>query len=323
MMLTAVESIVQWWVNIIFTLGVLIFITMDMFLTRTNYPAKMTTRIAIGWSGFWFLVAIAFNILLWLHLYHTKSLAVANELSLAFFTGYIVEELISLENMFVIFVLCKYFNLPHKYKRHTLFYAVIGAMFFRLMMVMCSVWLIEHLHWIIYIFGIFLVACGIRIIFLLKTRNVSFSHNRLHSFILERFNVTKEYEGRRFFINKDNKLFVTPLFVIILMILITDLIFATISIPTIFGITSDPFIVYSSNVLAILGLRSMYYLFENLENQFYLLRHCVPVILIYIGTKMLISPWVVISVYLNLGIIVSIILIMFIASWIQRPKISA
>lgn len=321
MMIHPIHSIVEWWMWILFTFLIVFLIIVDIFSSSHHGTEKVSTKEALGWSIFWISLAILFNIFLWWHLYGTKGLAIANEYAVLFLLGYVVEELLSIENMFIFLLIFNYFNLPARHHRQALLYGILGAIIFRFIMIMSSVWVISQFHWVIYLFGAFLIYSGTKMLFVLKSEKFNFSENKLLGWMKNNLNITEKYHGKKLFIPDNNQLFVTPLFVVIVFIQITDIIFAVESLPAIFGITQDPFIIYSSNILALLGLRSVYFLIVNLSQQFHLLKHCISIILVLIGLKMLMSKWIFVSTYSLAGIIFTVIIFSLIINKVLKAKV--
>ena len=314
-----IHSIVQWWMWIAFTFGILILIAVDLSFSAGNRWHRISTKEAIGWSLFWFTLAIIFNFLLWLHLYHTKPLAYANEHAAAFFTGYLVEELISIENMLVFLLIIHQFKVPEIYHRKILLYGVIGVIISRFIMMMFGVWIIARFHWVYYIFGAFLVYSGISMFFYLRKRRGDARNSRILQWVNRRFETTPEYHAKKIVYLENKHWILTPLFTVVLLLQISDIVFAVDSIPAIFGITKDPFIIYTSNILAVLGLRSLYFLIEGIRGRLYLLKYCISIILVYIGIKMLISPWYTISIYYTLGFVLFVLLASVVLSITIKP----
>lgn len=303
-----IHSIVDWWMWIAFTFPVLILIAADFLLTGRTKDTSTTTNEALTWSLFWIGLALLFNFLLWLHLYDTKSLSFANENAVYFFCGYLIEKLVSIENIIVFMMIINFYKVPARYHRRVLMYGIVGAIILRFIMIMFGVWTTSQLHWLIYLFGLFLIYTGSKTFLSLDKEILDFSENKVIKLVNSKLKITPGYHRSSIFVNVNERLAVTPLFIVLILFLYGDLIFAITSIPAIIGITQDPFIIYTSNILALLGLRSLYFLMEGIMRQFRYLKHSIAITLIFIGGKMLISDWYYIPISVTLTVIISIIL---------------
>lgn len=263
---------------------------------------------ALLWTMFWVILAILFNGLLWVYHYLTANIIVANKQALDFFTGYIIEKSLSLDNLFAFVIIFQQLKIPSTLQPRVLFYGIFGAIFMRLLMIFAGITIISYFHWVLYLMGTFLLITGIRIIIFKEKK---FKNIYTMKFINKFFRVQHELTGNQFFVKKNGLYYVTPLFIALIFIEISDLIFATDSIPAIFAITQNSFIVWSSNIFAILGLRTLYFYLAHALNDYHLLKYGLASILVYVGTKMLIEPWLSIPTPISLGIII-IILIIFI-----------
>ena len=275
-------------------------------------------RIAACWTVFWIACALIFNALLWCYLYLAQGGLAANKIGLDFFTGYLIEKSLSIDNLFAFYMVFEHFRIPAIYQRRVFTYGIWGAVIMRLVIILMGTWLIEHFHWLIYVMGVFLLLTGIKMFFMEEKQK-----DLTETFIIKltkRFvRVTHELRQENFFIRKNGLLVATPLFLALIFIEFSDLVFAFDSIPAIFAITRDPFIVWTSNIFAILGLRAMYFLLANMIMRFELLKHGVALILVFVGLKMVIEPWLHISVGLSLGVI-SIILLVFTVVSVMREQ---
>lgn len=260
------------------------------------------TLMSIGWIA----VALFFN--LWIYF------ELGKEAGITFLTGYLLEKSLSVDNLFVFLIIFSYFNLPSHLKHTVLFYGIIGAIIMRALLIWAGITLISHFQWIFYLFGIFLIITGIRLAIKKEEDEVKLEESYLYKIVSSLIPLTNEYHGTSFLVNKGGKWIGTPLLMIVLLIEATDLVFAIDSVPAILGITSDPFIVFTSNIFAILGLRSLFFVLEGSMERFYLLHYALAIILIFIGCKMLLIQWIHIPTYLTLGILVSILGIAITAS---------
>lgn len=285
------------WPWIIFNAFVLLMLAIDLGVF--NRQAKIVTvRQAIAWSVVWISLALLFNA--WIYYSMGKKPA------LEFLTGYLVEKSLSVDNIFVFILLFGFFKVPDAYRHRVLFWGVIGALIMRAIFIAVGAVLIAKFHWIIYIFGAFLIFTGYKM-FKKSAQDMHPEQNPLVNWFIKRGKVTAEFHGSRFFIVQNGRNLATPLFLCLLSIEFTDLIFAVDSIPAIFAITSDPFIVYTSNVFAILGLRSLYFALEGVITKFPYLRFGLAVILIFIGCKMLLIDVFKIPILASLGFIALVI----------------
>lgn len=285
------------WPWIIFNAFVLLMLAIDLGVF--NRQAKIVTvRQAIAWSVVWISLALLFNA--WIYYSMGKKPA------LEFLTGYLVEKSLSVDNIFVFILLFGFFKVPDAYRHRVLFWGVIGALIMRAIFIAVGAVLIAKFHWIIYIFGAFLIFTGYKM-FKKSAQDMHPEQNPLVNWFIKRGKVTAEFHGSRFFIVQNGRNLATPLFLCLLSIEFTDLIFAVDSIPAIFAITSDPFIVYTSNVFAILGLRSLYFALEGVIIKFPYLRFGLAVILIFIGCKMLLIDVFKIPILASLGFIALVI----------------
>lgn len=301
-----IHSIVEWWAWLVFTFPLIVILFID--LTIGNKPHGETSiRSSATSLGIWFLFSLLFCAFLWWHLQHTKSTGIANEYTLIFFTGYIVEKLVSIENMIVLFTLFEYFELPKNCQRYALFIGITGAILFRFIAIIGSIWLLEHYAILIYFFGAFLIYSGIKMLVFLKEEKVHLETNPVLKFLKKHCKLTNQYSGKKWFVKKNKVLYLTPLCLVVIFIQLYDLLFAVESLPAIFGITKDPFVIYSSNILALIGLRSMYLFIKQFYKHFLLLKHAISIIFIFIGIKMLLAYWFSISIYYTASIIFSII----------------
>jgi len=236
-----------------------------------------------------------------------------------FLTGYLIEKSLSVDNIFVFLMIFTFFAVPAEFQRRALVLGVIGAIVLRVIMILIGAWLVAKFHWVLYLFGAFLLITGVKMLVFADSKP-DLNQNPLLKFIRKHLKLTDDFHGERFSIVKDGVRYFTPLFVVIAMIGITDVVFAVDSIPAIFAITEDPFIVMTSNIFAILGLRALYFLLADLASRFHLLSYGLALVLVFVGVKMLIVEWIKIPVFVSLGVVGAILLVAVLASWISRPK---
>ncbi len=300
---------------IIFIVLIFFFLALDLGVFNKN-PHVVSTREAFAWTALWVSVSLLFSIVVYFA-YELKW--VSGDLSgskavLLYLSGYLVEQSLSMDNIFVIAIIFAYFQVPKEYQHRVLFWGIIGALVFRGIMIALGTALIHQFEWVIYIFGAFLLYSAYKM--LTVGESVHPSQNPTIRFIRKFFAVSTSYEGNRFFLRKKGMLVATPLFVALMVVETTDVLFAFDSIPAIFGITTDPFIVFTSNIFAIMGLRSLYFVLASVLDKFQYLKYSLVAILFFVGVKMMLhevwnpEEWVslaVIFVSLATGVVVSLI----------------
>jgi tellurite resistance protein TerC len=289
---------------------VLVMLAIDLFVVGGGKQHRVSMREAAAWSGVWFSVAFLFAGALWWHLDGSLGRAVANETTLEFITGYLIEKSLAVDNVFVWLMLFSFFAVPLELQKRVLTYGVLGAIVMRTIMVFAGVWLIAKFHWVLYVFGAFLLITGIKMWWFAEEKP-DLAKNPFVKWIRGRMNVTEELHGERFFTMKERSgkwvRYATPLFLVLVLVEITDLIFAVDSIPAIFAITTDPFIVLTSNVFAILGLRAMYFLLADMADRFSLLKYGLALVLMFVGVKMMLLDVFKIPVLISLGVVAALI----------------
>ena len=292
-----------------------------MFVLGGKTAHRVSAREAGSWTFAWVSLALAFNALLWWWLDGTVGREVANTKALEFLTGYLIELSLSVDNIFVFIMIFSFFAVPAEYQRRVLLYGVIGAIIMRTIAILAGAVLVAQFHWILYVFGAFLVITGVKMLIFAEAAT-DLEKNPVLRWMRGHLRITREYHGERFTVVKDGVRWFTPLFLVLVLIEVSDLIFAVDSIPAIFAITTDPFIVLTSNVFAVLGLRALYFLLAGMVEKFHLLTYGLAAVLVFIGAKMLIVDWVKIPVFLSLGVVAALIAIAMLASlWIApRPK---
>jgi tellurite resistance protein TerC len=285
------------WVG--FNLFVLLAIALDLgVFHRTAH--KIEIREAALWSAVWIAVAIAFGFFVW-NWY-------GEQRGLEYFTGYVIEKALSVDNLFVFLVIFRAFQVDKEVQHRVLAWGILGALVMRGVMIATGAVLIARFHWILMVFGVFLVYTGLHMLWK-RDKRVHYERNPVFRFASTHLRVSKEYHGARFFIRQEGQLLATPLLLVLLVIEITDVTFAVDSIPAIFGITQDAFVVYSSNVFAILGLRALFFLLSDLLTYLRYLGIGLALVLMFVGSKMVLDPWWHVSVGLSLGVVAGILLI--------------
>ncbi len=296
------NTVSEWWMWPLFIMFVVGMLAIDMFLCGGRKAHRISTTEALAWTCTWIILAFVFNLFLWLYLSHTTTSAIANEHALEFFSGYLIEKFLSIDNIFVFLMIFTYFSIPAEYQHRVLLYGVIGAIIMRFIMILCGVWLINEFHWILYIFGFFLLILGVKML-VFANNKADLDKNILIQWMRKYLRVTSGLHGERFFVTQNALLYVTPLFLVLVLVEVTDLIFAVDSIPAIFAVTDDPFIIFTSNIFAMLGLRALYFLLVNLSDRFHYLRYGLAILLGFVGLKLIISHWVKIPITITLVVI--------------------
>jgi tellurite resistance protein TerC len=302
------------WLWVGFNVFVLAMLALDLGVFHRKSHA-VSGREALTWSLVWISLSLVFNAVI--YFYWDKmapnSAYTNGEAALAFFTGYLIEKSLSVDNIFVFILIFSFFAVPAAYQHRVLFWGILGALIMRGILIAVGAALLEEFHWIIYVFGAFLIFTGIRMAWQ-REEHVQPDKNPVVKFFRRLMPVTENFEKDQFFIRRAGKLFATPLFLILLVVESTDLIFAVDSIPAIFAVTRDPFIVYTSNVFAILGLRALYFLLANVMDKFQYLKLGLSAVLVFIGVKMVIVDFYKIPIGISLGVVASILTISILAS---------
>ncbi|AXS80287.1 TerC family protein [Dechloromonas sp. HYN0024] len=304
------ETIGTWWMWSGFFVIVLIMLAIDLFVVGGSKQHRVTLKEAATWSGIWVGVSLIFAGALWWYLDGTAGRELANQKALEYITGYLIEKSLAIDNVFVWLMLFSFFAIPLELQKRVLILGVLGAIIMRTVMIFAGVWLITQFHWLLYVFGAFLLVTGIKM-WWFADATPDLANNPVIKWIRRHMKVSDELHGERFFIIKEEtgKLarYATPLFLVLLLVEFTDLIFAVDSIPAIFAITTDPFIVLTSNIFAILGLRAMYFLLADMADRFSLLKYGLAIVLMFIGVKMLLIDLFKIPVAVSLGVVAAII----------------
>jgi len=309
------------WLWVGFNVFVLMMLALDLGVFHRKAHA-VSIKEATIWSIVWISLAMVFNLgiyLFWDRLAPGSSYT-NNQAALAFFTGYIIEKSLSVDNIFVFVLIFSFFAVPAAHQHRVLFWGIIGALLMRGALIAVGAALLKEFHWIIYIFGGFLIFTGIRMAFH-QNEELHPEQNPLVKLLRKVMSVTENYEDDKFFIRRAGKLFATPLFLVLLLIESTDLIFAVDSIPAIFAVTQETFIVYTSNVFAILGLRSLYFLLAGVVDKFHYLKLGLSVVLVFVGIKMIIVDLYKIPVGVSLGMIATILITSIVASHIRAQRV--
>ncbi len=299
---------IGWWIG--FNIFVLAMLALDLLVFHRK-PHEVSFKEALAWSGVWISLALVFNA----GLYFWQG----RQPALEFFTGYLIEKSLSVDNIFVFLMIFAAFKVPSKYQHEVLFWGILGALLMRAGFIAGGVTLIKNFHWIIYIFGAFLIFTGIKMA-VDKDREIHPEKSPVLQLFRKIMPVTKDYEGGKFFVRRNGKIFATPLLVVLLVVESTDLIFAVDSIPAILAVTQDPFIVYTSNIFAILGLRALYFALAGIIQLFHYLHYGLSAILIFVGGKMVLTDFYKVPIGLSLGVVMAFLLLSVAASLIWPKK---
>jgi tellurite resistance protein TerC len=313
------QTIAPLWLWAAFIGIVLVSLFVDFVVLKNQGARDVGVKQALNWSLIWIALSFLFNGLFWWAIKDsTGSTEIANTKALEFLTGYLIEKSLAVDNIFVFLLIFTYFAVPTHFQKRVLMIGIIGAIVLRTIMILVGGWLLAEFHWILYVFGAFLILTGAKM-WWAAGKEPNLNDNPALKLLRKLLPVSKNYDGEKFWTVEGGKKIATPLFMVICLIALTDVIFAVDSIPAIFAITSDPFIVLTSNVFAILGLRAMYFLLASVANKFHLLNYGLAVILVFIGTKMCLVDLYKVPVGLSLGIVVGILALTMLLSMRRNP----
>ena len=314
------ESIAPLWLWVVFVAIVIAALFIDFVVLSKQGSHVVGVKEALRWSLVWVALSFMFNALFWWAVKDTTgSSEIANEKALEFLTGYLIEKSLAVDNIFVFLLIFTYFAVPAAYQKRVLMIGIVGAIVLRTVMILVGGWLLAQFHWILYLFGAFLVLTGLKM-WWAAGQEPSLDDNPALKLLRKILPVSKSFDGEKFWTVENGKRIATPLLMVICLVGLTDVIFAVDSIPAIFAITKDPFIVLSSNGFAILGLRAMFFLLQAAASRFHLLNYGLAVILVFIGTKMLLIDVFKIPVAISLGVVLSILAITMIWSSKTAPN---
>ncbi|MCJ8145349.1 TerC family protein [Acinetobacter sp. A3.8] len=300
------DSVGNIWLYLVFFGIVFVMLLIDFLGFKQNQGEAVPVKKAAWWSAAWVTVAMLFAGGLWLYLQQSIGVEVANQKTLEYITGYLLEKSLAIDNVFVWLMIFAAFAIPPALQRQILLYGVIGAIVLRTIFILIGAWLVQEFSWILYIFGAFLVYTGIK--FLRGQEEESNVENMaLLKWLRKHVPITQSLHGNKFFVREQGKLWITPLFVVLILVEFSDVIFAVDSIPAIFAVTTDPFIVLSANLMAILGLRAMFFLLSGAAAKMHYLPYGLGIILLFIGFKMLMLDVFHMPVWISLGFIVVVL----------------
>jgi len=302
----AVHSVWEW-LAFFAIIGFMLVLDLGVFHKKSH---KVSIKESLAWTGVWISLAMLFNAWVYYKMGPQKGIE--------FFTGYIIEKALSVDNIFVISLIFTYFRVPSQYQHRVLFWGVLGALFFRIIFIYAGVALISKFNWMIYVFGVFLVYTGIK---MLKDeeKHIEIEANPMIKFVKKFWKISPNFDGENFRTKVNGVMHFTPLFLVLVMIETTDIIFAVDSIPAILAITPDPYIVFTSNVFAILGLRSLYFALNGIMEMFEYINYALSGILVFVGIKMIIAGWYHIPTMVSISVILGLLILSVVAS-IYFPK---
>ena len=306
---------------VVFLVGLAVALVIDLVVLKRAGPHQVGTREALAWSAVWIGLALAFNGALWWYLHGVLPAADANRVALEFLTGYLVEKALAVDNIFVFLMLFNYFAVPAASQQRVLVFGVLGAIVLRTVMILIGAALVARFHWVMYVFGLFLLVTGGKMLWA-AGQTASLDGNPVFRWLTSHLPMTRDYHGEALWLGERGRRRYTPLFVVLVMIGVSDVIFAVDSIPAIFAITTDPLIVLSSNVFAVLGLRALYFLLAGMVERFHLLSYGLAAVLVFIGAKMLLVDLVKVPIGLSLAVVALLIATaMALSLWIApRPR---
>lgn len=303
-----------------FAVVVVIMLSIDLLLQGRRGAHAMSMKQAAGWSILWVTLSLLFNAAFWWYLAETQGREVADPQALAFLTGYLIEKSLAVDNVFVWLMLFSYFSVPPALQRRVLVYGVLGAIVLRTIMIFAGTWLITQFEWLLYVFGAFLLFTGVKMA-LAKEDESGIGEKPMVRWLRGHLRMTDTIENEHFFVRKNGLLYATPLLLVLIMVEFSDVIFAVDSIPAIFAVTTDPFIVLTSNLFAILGLRAMYFLLSGVAERFSMLKYGLAFILVFIGIKMLIVDFYHIPIAISLGVVFGILTVtLVINAWVNHQR---
>lgn len=308
------QSIAPVWLWLTFVGIVVLSLVIDFAFLKKQGAHRIGVREALNWSLVWVALSLLFNALFWWAVKDsTGSTALANEKSIEFLTGYLIEKSLAVDNIFVFLLIFSYFSVPEQFQKRVLMIGIIGAIVLRSGMILLGSWLLAEFHWILYVFGAFLILTGVKM-WWAAGQQPTLDDNPALKLLRRVLPVSKHHDGEKFWTYENGRKIATPLLMVICLVALTDVIFAVDSIPAIFAVTRDPFVVLTSNVFAILGLRAMYFLLAAVANKFHLLNYGLALILVFIGTKMCLIDVFHIPVAVSLAVVVGILIVTMLLS---------
>ena len=314
-----IQTVAQPWMWAVFIGFVLAMLAVDVLALGGSRAHKVSVREAAAWSIVWVLLALGFDYGLWIYLTETIGREAATTKAMEFLTGYVIEKSLSVDNVFVFLMIFTHFGVPPQYQRKVLLYGVLGAIIMRIIMVLAGSWVVSQFAWVLYLFGVFLLITGLRML-VANEQEPDIEANPVLKLAKKVLPFTKEFHGEKFSIIQNGKRVFTPLLLVLILIEISDVIFAVDSIPAIFAVTTDPFIVFTSNIFAIMGLRALYFLLADMADRFHLLKFGLAFVLMFVGIKMLIVEWMHVPTNISLMVIGLVLGSSIVASLLTKPK---
>ncbi|PXX44801.1 TerC family protein [Undibacterium pigrum] len=315
-----IESVAQPWMWAVFIGFVLLMLAVDVFALGGSRSHKVSVKEAAAWSLVWVSLALLFDLGLWVYLSETVGREIATAKAMEFLAGYVIEKSLSVDNVFVFLLIFGHFAVPPQYQRKVLLYGVLGAIIMRVIMILAGSWVVTQFSWVLYLFGIFLLVTGMRML-VAAEEEPDLEANPVLRMAKKLLPFTKDFHEEKFSIRENGKRIFTPLFLVLILIEISDVIFAVDSIPAIFAVTTDPFIVFTSNIFAIMGLRALYFLLADMADRFHLLKFGLAFVLMFVGIKMLIVKWMHVPTSVSLMVIAVLLGSSIIASlFVSRKK---
>jgi len=300
------HTIAQPWMWGVFLAFVLSMLVIDIVAVGGNKAQKMSVKQAAVWSLVWISLALLFALGLWLYLSSTSTSEIAQTTTMEFLAGYVIEKSLSIDNIFVFLLIFNHFAVPAEYQRKVLLYGVLGAIVMRIAMILAGVWVVEQFSWVLYLFGVFLVFTGIKMMWSAE-EEPDMTTNPVVRYAKKILPFTDGFRGEKFSVTDNGKRIFTPLLLVLILIEVSDVVFAVDSIPAIFAITTDPFIVFTSNIFAIMGLRALYFLLADMAERFHFLKYGLALVLMFVGAKMLVVDWWHVPTMISLLVIAIIV----------------
>ena len=303
---TEIETIGEPWLWAVFGAMVLVMLVIDLVLVGRGAQKEISFRDSVVWSCVWVVVSLLFAAGLWWYLDGQAGREVATERTLEFLAGYLIEKSLAVDNVFVWLVIFSFFGVPLYLQKRVLAYGVVGAILMRAVLIFIGAWALARFHWILYVFGALLLFTGVKM-WLMADHKPDLANNAVLKWLGRHIPSTQQLHGEKFFVRENGLLLATPMFFALVFVELSDLVFAVDSIPAIFAVTSDPFIVLTSNVFAILGLRAMYFLLAGMAERFSLLKYGLAAVLVFIGMKMLLLDIYKIPIAVSLAVVATLI----------------
>lgn len=311
-------TIGEWWMWAGFGVFVILAVLVDLLMMRQQGPHKVSVKEASVWTLIWVALALVFAALLWWYLKGAAGPDVANTRVSEFLTGYLIEKSLSVDNIFVFLMLFTYFAVPVEFQKRVIILGIVGAIVLRAIMILLGGLLIAKFHWILYFFGLFLLITGVKMLWF-ADETPDLEKNPVLRWMRKHLAISRDFRGEQFSFIEAGKRWFTPLFVVVILVAVTDIIFAVDSIPAIYAVTEDPFIVMTANIFAILGLRALYFLLADMKERFHLLTYGLALVLVFVGTKMLLVDVIKVNSLVSLGVVLSILVTSIVISLLWPP----